>query len=676
MNLFKIALKNIKKSWNDYTVYFLTLIIGVSIFYMFNSVGTQGIMQDVSKSGNTSVQMLISAVGVVSIAVAIVLGLLIIYANNFLIKRRKKEFGIYLMLGMKKKKVSRILICETGLVGVISLFIGLLIGIFGSQLLSIIVAKMFAVDVTKYKFDISVKAIIITIISFVIIYLVVLFFNTRVVSKYKLIDLINAEKVQEKQIVKNTKVSMGLFVFSIILLLFGYVRVAFYGKDMKNGFEFFIHAVIIVVATFILFWSLAGFFQTAISGRKAFYRKGLNAFVIRQFSGNMNTSAFSMALISILLLGAICAFSSGFSFRTYLNKKLKNATPVDLTMRIWCDDSATFLEDKSIPLSDWASEYLILPVYESNEVSTGKMVEPVIEEAKGTFMHADWDSPENVMRLSDYNKIEKAYGRKKLSVGENEYAVVSDFDLLNQFLISSIKMGNVLNIDGRDYTPAYDTVNYEYILLSGLSANMGVVVLPDSVIDNENGSFTKKSELIIANYIASTKGERYDTDEKLMDKIGSLSEASMNGDLGEDETKLMIITKNQVEDSSIGTSVIVVFLVLYIGIVFVVSCAAIIALKAMSDSIDSTRRFKILSRVGASEEMRKKALFMQILMNFMLPLIVALIGSLFILRFIKGVLASVGMVSLGPGIAVSTMIMVIIYGGYFLTTFNACKKFA
>ena len=219
MSSFKIALKNIKKSKSDYSVYFFTLIIGVAIFYMFNSIGTQGLMKDVSESGNDKVKMLITLMSAVSVGVAAVLGLLIIYANRFLIKRRKKEFGIYMLLGMGKKKVSKILVGETCIVGTVSLIIGLILGIFGSQLLSIVVAKMFEVDVTKYTFDISGRAVVITLICFAAIFFVVLCFNTKMVKRYKLIDLMNAEKMREKQIIKSTKISLIFFVIAVLMLV-------------------------------------------------------------------------------------------------------------------------------------------------------------------------------------------------------------------------------------------------------------------------------------------------------------------------------------------------------------------------------------------------------------------------------------------------------------------------
>ncbi len=673
MSLFKIALKNIRKSIGDYTVYFLTLIIGVSIFYMFNSIGTQGIMQDVMKSGSESVQMLVNAISGVSVAVAAVLGLLIIYANNFLIRRRKKEFGIYMLLGMNRKKVSKILVCETCMVGILSLAAGLVVGIFGSQLLSIIVAKMFAVDVTAYKFAVSDKALVTTLVSFLAIYLIVLLFNTGMVSKYKLIDLINAEKATEKRFVKNTGICVVLFVISVGLLIAGYVRIGFYGADLSKN-QFIVYVLMIVVGTFILFWSLAGFFQKALSMRKSLYKKGLNSFVIRQFSANMNTSAFSMAMISILLMAAICSFSSGFSFRTYLNKRLANATPVDLSMRMWDVEPDKYLKDNGMPLSDWTKDYYILPVYESNELTIGDTVGPMLEEARKTFMHADWSSTENVMKLSDYNKLERMYGRKELKLEDDEYAIVSDFDLLNTFLNPAIKQGNELEIAGAYYKSAYNSVIYEYVLMSGLSADMGVAVLPDHAVEEMQNDSEEISYLLIADYATDTKQGRYEIDAKLTDILGEISDATISGDQSNTGIEAVISTKNQVEDASIGTSVVSVFLVLYIGIVFVVSCAAILALKIMSDCIDSAPRFRILSRIGAGEDMRKRALFIQVLLNFILPFVSAVIGSVFCLRYIRGLLSTLGMVSLGSGMAFTAVIMAVVYGGYFLTTYEGCKK--
>lgn len=673
MNSFKIALKNIKKSRSDYSVYFFTLIIGVAIFYMFNSIGTQGLMEDVSKSGNENVQMLISVMGGVSVGVAVILGMLIIYANGFLIKRRKKEFGIYMLLGMGKKKVSKILISETCVVGFVSLVIGMIAGIFGSQLLSIVVAKMFAVDVTGYTFDISGRAVVITILCFAAIFLVVLIFNTKMVGRYKLIDLMNAEKAREKQIIRNTKLSVVLFILSFAVLTAACIEVGFFGEDMsKNGF--IACSLILIVATFVIFASFAGFFQKLMEKRRGFYKKGLNSYIVRQFSGNMNTSAVSMALISLLLFISLCLFSSGFSIRTYLNNRLGNATPVDVTMQISSADPEGFLEEKGVPLNEWAGDYLQIPVYEGDSITISDTVAPVMDKAKETFMYADWTAHENVIKLSDYNRIEKMYGRDELVLGDDQYAMVSDFDLLNTLINPSMEQGNVLTPGDYQLSPAYKEVCYEFILMSGMSADMGAVIVPDAVVDSESSGLECSSTLVIADYNAETEEGKADIDAKLKAALGEISDRASNGELEEGETGVRLSTKTEIKEASVGTSVITVFLVLYIGIVFVVACAAIIALKVMSDSLDSVQKFRILSRIGAGENMRKKALFVQILMNYLIPLVMAAFTAFFGLRYIKGLISAIGTVNMTSGILFTFIIMVIVYGGYFLTTYEGCKK--
>ena len=183
-----------KKSFKDYAIYFLTLFLGVAIFYMFNSLDSQQAMLDISESQKEIIKLMISMLSVVSIFIAVILGLLIAYANKFLINRRKREFGIYMTLGMGKRQISKIILLETIFVGIISLAVGLVIGVFASQFMSILVAKLFEADMSKFQFVFSKDACIKTCIYFAIMYLAVMFFNTMTVSRYKLINLLNANK--------------------------------------------------------------------------------------------------------------------------------------------------------------------------------------------------------------------------------------------------------------------------------------------------------------------------------------------------------------------------------------------------------------------------------------------------------------------------------------------------
>ena len=177
MMSFKLAFKSMKKNMKDYVIYFLTLVLGVAIFYIFNSLDAQQAMLEMSESKRQIIDLMIQMLGGVSVFVSFVLGFLIVFANNFLIKRRKKEFGLYMLLGMGKGGISKILLIETLLIGIFSLAIGLLIGVFASQFMSVLVANLFEADMTEYKFIFSQSALIKTIIYFAIIYIIVMLLN-------------------------------------------------------------------------------------------------------------------------------------------------------------------------------------------------------------------------------------------------------------------------------------------------------------------------------------------------------------------------------------------------------------------------------------------------------------------------------------------------------------------
>lgn len=203
MMLFKLSIKNITKSIKDYAIYFFTLVLGVAIFYVFNAIDSQTVMLNVSSSTSEIIRLMTTILGGVSVFVSFVLGFLIIYASRFLIKRRNKEFGIYLTLGMSKRKISLILFFETLIIGVISLGVGLALGIVLSQLMSILVANMFEADLTKFQFTFSSSAALKTLLYFSIMYLIVMIFNTIIVNKCKLIDLLHGNKKSEKVKLKN-----------------------------------------------------------------------------------------------------------------------------------------------------------------------------------------------------------------------------------------------------------------------------------------------------------------------------------------------------------------------------------------------------------------------------------------------------------------------------------------
>ena len=214
----KIAIKNVRKSFKDYSIYFLTLTLAICIFYSFNSIESQKALMEMNASTKSHVEMLKNMISYMSVFVSVILCSLILYANNFLVKKRNKELGIYMTLGMEKVKISKILVFETIIVGIVSLVSGLILGLLVSQGLLILLLKLFEFNMSEYSFVISIPAIIKTIVYFGIIFLLVMIFNIYLISKYKMIDLLIVERKTEDIKFKNPFVYMITFVSCFIFL--------------------------------------------------------------------------------------------------------------------------------------------------------------------------------------------------------------------------------------------------------------------------------------------------------------------------------------------------------------------------------------------------------------------------------------------------------------------------
>lgn len=218
----KLAFQNVRKSLRDYAVYFMTLTLGVCIFYVFNSVESQQAMLDLNASQSETMLVIVQLINMTSVFVSFILAFLILYANKFMIRRRKKELGIYMTLGMPKGKISAVLLLETLIIGAFSLFAGLLIGVLLSQGLAVVTASMFAVQIKQFRMVFSMDACLKSLLYFGIIFLVVMLFNSFSISRRKLIDLLNAERKNEELKIKKLWLSVLLFLVSVGVLAVAY----------------------------------------------------------------------------------------------------------------------------------------------------------------------------------------------------------------------------------------------------------------------------------------------------------------------------------------------------------------------------------------------------------------------------------------------------------------------
>lgn len=679
--LFKLSVKNMKKSMKDYAIYFLTLILGVAIFYVFNALDGQKAMLGLSQSGYQMVNLMVQMISLVSGLVAFILGFLIVYANNFLIKRRKKEFGVYMMLGMGKGGISGILFGETILIGILSLGVGLFLGVFASQFMSILVAKLFEADVTAYTFTISAAAVKKTIINFCIMYLIVLVFNAFSISRYKLIDLFQASQRGEKQTMKNTGFAVVVFLLAAGILGYAYYQVAYRPETVTQERA----AVLIVmgcVGTFLVFWSLSGFLLKFLQRFKGVYHRNLNAFVLRQLSSNINTAVFSMTVICLLLFATICAFCSGMSMNNSLRAALREMTPVDICVQKRMDLPAegNFSEaqrengEKTVleALADFGfaeenlREYVEISVYNTKELTFGTMLGAYEEQLRAQFPFVNMDTAEDIIGVSEYNKVAALYGIPTYTLAEDEYLILCDFSNMANMRNLALAGGEQITIGTHTLRPRFSECQEGYLVMSASHINAGIVIVPDGVIEAERGGTLLEAEHFLAgNYAAETKEEKQAIENILL-RVPKETAGEYAG--------FDAATKISIYESATGLAVIITFVVLYLGIIFLISGAALLALKALSESTDSKARYEILQKVGADEKMIHGALLLQLLMFFLLPLLVAIMHSVFGMQFVQFMLSIFNQEDMLASVGVTAVILLAIYGGYFLATYYGSRR--
>lgn len=679
---FKLSLNNMKKSFKDYAIYFMTLIFGVCVFYTFNSIEAQGAMLKLSASKNTMVQNLVDMMGPISVFVSIILAYLIVYANNFLIRRRKKEFGLYQTLGMGKWKIAQILFFETLIVGVLSLGVGLSIGILASQGVSVVIAHMFEADLSHYTFVFSPNACYKTGIYFTLIYLLAMLFNMITVSRYKLVDLLAADKKNEILKIRNPYVTIILFVLSLGLIGYAYYLLKIDDAlMMMDGYRSFTIMLICgAVGTYLLFASLAGFLLRVMQMNKKFYLKNLNMFVLRQFNSRINSTTVSLTMISLMLLLTIGIMSAALAMVSVFNRDLTSNNLIDLSLVYYDkplksqDEAHSILEgfkDDSLPYEKYLSSYLNYDLY-NVEKSTATLTHLIGEESVGEIK-AEYGSAVSfeedylpTMLESEYNKLMILYGKasQQVDVQPDEYMVVANFPTMVKYIDKALEKGNTLDYGSGVLIPKYDKCIDMPLSNTNTDSEMGTVIIDDTVF---NKNFKQYANFLCAKYHIENQ-----TSEQAEEQVMAAFEKYYKDDKG--APYMYKFSKLQMEASSVGITAIVVFVGLYLGIIFSITSAAILAIGQLSQASDNKMRYSILRKIGVDEKMINVSVFLQIAMYFMFPLVVAMIHSVVGLSEVNKLITLFGNMNIAKNIFFTAIFIILIYGSYFLATYIGSKN--
>lgn len=661
----KIAINNVKKSFKDYTIYFLTIAFAVCIFYSFNAIDAQKAVLDMSKSQAEYMTVVTTLISYVSVFVSFILGGLILYANNFLIKKRKKELGIYMTLGMRKSKISKILLGETLIVGILSLVAGLLLGVLLSQGLSLFTAKLFEVDMAEFKFIVSFGAISKTIFYFTIIFGILMIFNTTIVSRYKLIDMLNAGRKNEEIKIKNPIISSIIFIISVAILVFAYYLVSKGGLNMQK-IEFKASIVLGILGTVGFFFGISGFLIAIVQKSKNIYLKKLNIFITRQISSKVNTNFVSMAVISLMLFITIVLLSTGLSFKNALEAGI--VAPFDASVKLFTAEGDKYTSIEQIldiakyDVKD--NKAIFFNIYRMDGPDANSILKNY---AVGDFKK-DLDNGKqrwefiDMIKLSDFNKLRELEGKGIFTMNEDEVMLLSNFKSAKQSIENMIKLKGTVNLNGKEYKVANTDYLDDAIWNSSIADNVLTII----VNDNFDGNIYLSNAYMNVNY---KNPSNKSAEEDMQNSFHNTKDNKELYDL-----PLIAYTKQDVYNENKGMSTTILYIGLYLGIVFLIASAAVLALQQLSEASDSSDRYKALKKIGATEKMINKTIFAQTVIYFVMPLGLAIVSSIVGINVVNKFLIMYGNTNIVPTALLTLAILVIVYGGYFYVTYTGYKS--
>lgn len=702
----KLAVRNIKRSFKDYAIYFITLVFGVAVFYAFNSIQNQSVLFDLKDEATESIFIMTGQfLGIFSVFIACVLGFLIIYANRFLIRRRKHEFGIYLTLGMKPSTVSQIVLIETLLVGIVSLAIGLALGIALSQGLSFLTAALFSIPMAQYQFVFSGDACMLTLICFAVIYLIVALFNTFTVSRYKLIDLLSARAKNEKMKMRSPWASLVLFVVSVAVLAVAYALLVQNGLVMLDDPKFLWATVLMVVGTTLFFYSLSGFAIAMLQRSKRVYYKGLNTFTVRQIASKINTAFVSLSVVCVMLFFSITVFSCGMGMVEAFTSGVEDGTRYDatLTANVFWDsqnvedmdpeyredakrvialgrendfDIETYLASLGVDWDAFAERVMQLDIYQAPDLMYGQLVDTStlgLAEDRAAMVET---TPVQLIGASQFNALREATGEDPVDVGSNGYVVNNLAESGSALSDRLAQLDGDVTVGGVALESKSDRVYAQSLDVHSFAGDAAQLIVPDDVIAavRDQGAVPYMSYLNI-----DYKTDRTEGDTALMEALGKAlppdDQTARNGFSYKSDSwpVSMTFTAQEVIAQSGGMRMLITYLALYIGFVFLITTAAVLAIQQLSEASDSIERYRLLSKLGCDRPMIARSLLAQVLIYFIAPLGLAVCHAVCAIGVTStSLFTSVGVSITGPTLMI-VLLVVAVYGSYLLVTYGAAR---
>lgn len=714
--LCKLAWGNVRRAGKDYLVYLLTLTLAVTVFYAFNTISVQA---DLVLEEEGMPELLGTVMSGLTMFLAVVMGFLMVYANNFIMKRRKKEFGLYQVLGMSRGQVSRVMAMETAIVSGGALALGIVLGVGFSQVMTFFTASLFKTQIRDFHFFFSVPAFLITVGCLVAIFLVTLVFNLGVVRRAKIIDLMSAGRKNEAIKTRNPIVSAAIFILGTVLIGIAYFRLLRDGLPVDSApseieaamNQFMLTTGIVVAGTILFFFGLSGFLLKALQGARSLYWHGLNMFTVRQLSAKVNTVSFSMAIISMILFLAITSVTGGMSIASVMNTSVERSTIADYSrvvmylgenvvndptytgdvpMRLATEpvdimelsrsnviDKGTS-EERPFDLAGILGSHVQVETYDSRPIGTELPLVSLNDLAAAVDMPMPKGTNSSnasmmglmVMRESDYNRYLDFRGKEHVDLGDDGYLITSDMgESVNKIYNADMREGVEVELGGRTLRPVADHVDEaaSSFFNSSMGSNSGTIVVPDELVDASG--LPLYASYFLGDYregLTYDETEGYVRQDRSWDKI-------LNADGSESAIWGMEATRAQSYESTNSMNGLISYLAIYIGFVLVVACAAILTIQQLSGVADSGKNCRILSELGTSNREIMRSVLVQQAIFFVFPLLMGVAHSFVALQVVIEIVALFGGMSIGGTVGVTCGIFLLCYGGYFAVTYVMSK---
>lgn len=718
--LCKLAWGNVRRAGRDYLVYLLTLTLGVTVFYAFNTISMQVDIAGIDEEGLA--QVMGSMLGDLTYFLAGVMAFLMVYANNFIMKRRKKEFGLYQVLGMGRGRVATIMALETVIVSVVAFVAGIVLGVGLSQLMTFFTASLFKTQIANFHFFFSMHAFNLTLACMLVMFVLTLLLNLRAVRRTKLIELMGAERRNESIKTRNPWIAIAIFAVGAVL-----VGVAYY-RLLRDGFpltatdsklqeamnQFGITTAMVTVGTFALFWGLSGMLIKLLQSLRGVYWRGLNMFTVRQLAAKVNTVCFSMGVIAMLLFLAITSVTCGMSIANVMNENLERYNPVDVsqTYVYYTPDTLDYYKGykgyvnpseadrmvladttvdlypawhgrgksadnndetgKKVNIADVAGEHVQIDSYLSYpfggsdpSVTPSEMCKTMGEKLPKAFGGSNVDTMGLfVTPASQYNKLRQMMGEEPVSIGRDQYLLTCDMggelgDLYTKYMAG----GHTLTLGGHELKPATDKSDKDTAAIanSAMGSNPGTVVVADELLSQLN--LQPYSSSLLVNYKQGMDTTEADESIKytLLDNL--LVDGKEPGLWG------VFITRSEMYTQAAQMNGMISYLAIYIGFVLVVACAAILSIQQLSNVADGSRSYRVLAQIGCDDRQIRHSVMAQQAVFFLFPLAVGLAHSFVALKVIIELVSIFGDMSIGGTVGLTCAIFLAAYGGYFLVTY-------